>query len=196
MYIGVRSHIWIHMWALPAAFAKPVRVLRGWHPHPARGYPATGLGELRTPLSPHLRGVWGGTGCFELRLVVLRGCGKGRGSAAAAVGAVSEPPCSRLGGLDLSSPVRSISSPGSSRHRHCRVLPDVSRAARGRRAAGVGQGVQRPLPPGAPHRPSRMRRARMRRVRLQPVHPPVPQFPRRSSRNLSGRLSRAAPPDE
>lgn len=102
-----------------------------------RGHPAAGLGARhppppppRTPLSAHPRGA----ACFELRLVVLRCHGEGRDRAAPAAGTISEPSCSRLGGLDSSSPVRSISSPGSSRHRRCQVPADVSRAARGRGA--------------------------------------------------------------
>ena len=101
---------------------------RPWAPCSRAG---SGAPHLRTPLSPRPR--W--AGCFELRLAVLRCRGKGRGSAAPAAGTVSEPPCSRLGGLDSSSPVHSISSPGSSRHRRCWVPADVSRGARGR---GVG----------------------------------------------------------
>lgn len=106
--------------------AKPGKVLRGWHPHPSHGNSQLGwkgsAPHLCTPLSPHLKG----SSCFELHLVVLRCLEKGKGSAAAAAGAGSKPPCSRLGGLDSSSPVHGTSSPGSSRHQRCRVPADVS----------------------------------------------------------------------
>lgn len=175
MDIGARPQVWIHVRMLPAAFAKPARVLRGWHPHPSRGHPASRLGMGHPTSAPHLLPSQGSPAASGFICL-----GKGRGSAASALGNVCELPCSRLGGLDLSSPVRSISSPGSSRHRRCRVLADVSRAARGRGAAAVGLSIRFPVPPvlqHPPHRLPRGQRARGQRVRLFHLTRPCLSFP-------------------
>lgn len=143
-----RSQVWIHVQALPAAFAEPRRVLRGWHPV---GTLQLGWQHLCTPLSPHRRG----TGCLELLPL-------GRGSSAPAAGVVSELPCSRLGGLDSSSPVRSIFSPGSSRHRRCWVPADVSQSRWWPWSGAVGLvpwgRAAFPSPPVLQHPPHRLPR--------------------------------------